>query len=155
VRHRVPSHFNWTLPWLLKLLLQSLPWLPSSSVSCDYLCYHDYIGCHNYLYHQDSHCSYGYCGYPCYRGYLIYHCSLLAMVTRTRKKLFALRIFPVLFSAFRHILNIATASSMTCLCRPLSFVYYGHCFLHMTLPTYFYTSSGKCFIYLPVALLCK
>ena len=44
---------------------------------------------------------------------------------------------------------------MTPLCRPLSFVYCCHCFLHMTLPTYFYTSPGKCFIYLPVALLCK
>jgi hypothetical protein len=65
------------------------------------------------------------------------------MVTRTRQKVFVLRIFPVL-SAFRNVLNIATASSMTSHCRPLSFVYYAHCFLHMTLSTYFYTSSGKC-----------
>ena len=146
------------LPWLLKLLLPSLPWLPWSSVSCgscDYLCYHAYIGYYNYFYHQDSQYSYGYCGYPCYRGYLVYQRSLLAMVTRTRQKLFTRRIFPVLFSAFRHILNIATASSMTSLCWPLSFVCYSHCFLRMTLPTYFYTSSGKCFIYLPLALLCK
>jgi hypothetical protein len=104
------------LPWLLKLLLPSLPWLPRSSVSCGYC---DYF-CYNY--HQDSHCSYGDCSYPCYRGYLVCQCSLLAMVMRTRQKVFALWIFPVL-SAFRHILNIATASSITFRCRPLSFGY--------------------------------
>jgi hypothetical protein len=63
------------------------------------------------------------------------------MVTRTR-----LRIFPVL-SAFRYVLNIATASSMTSHCWPLSFVYYAHCFLHMTLSTYFYTCPEN--VYLP------
>ena len=81
---KAPVLLSLLLPWLLKLLLPNLPWLPWSSVSCDYLCCHDYIGCHNYLYHQVSHCSYGYC------GYLVYQCSLLSMVMRTRQKLFAI-----------------------------------------------------------------